>query len=73
MNIERRVTEDLKEILRSRGRAERDRYVRNLRDWLYTESKRVQDEQMGALLREENHHVYNSNIKIEEFKWSEEI
>jgi len=60
LNIEKKVVEELKVILRSKGKAGRDRYVQSLRDWLYTESKRVQDEQMEELLRDKN----NFKIKV---------
>lgn len=57
---ESRVRQELSTILSEKGSAERRNFIRDIKAFLYTESRRIRDKEMEALLKQENKHVYKS-------------
>jgi len=55
---ERRVRNEISEILSSKDAVNRDKFVKELNDFLYTEVKKVNNAEMEMFLREKNQHVY---------------
>lgn len=57
---ERRVRGELSLILSGKGSAERRNFIRDIKAFLYTESRRISDLEQEALLEQKNKHVYKS-------------
>lgn len=55
---ERRVRGELSLILSDKSTSERRIFVRDLKAFLYTESRRIRDKEMEALLKERSQQVY---------------
>ena len=55
---ERIVREDISDILKSKDRAERIEYIKQLKAYLYTESKKINDMETEKLLQDKEYMVY---------------
>jgi len=51
MNRERRVRQEISEILTEKNSIERERYAKELNAYLYTESKRIRDREIEESLK----------------------
>lgn len=59
---ESRVRQELSAILSEREPSERRRFIRDMNAFLYTESRRIRDKEMEALLKEKNQQVYSVRV-----------
>jgi len=55
---EREVREELSLILSDKAPTERKNFIRDMNAFLYTESRRIRDREMEALLKERSQQVY---------------
>lgn len=59
---EGRIREELSVILKDKSPAERRNFIKDIKAFLYTESRRIRDLEQEALLREKNQQVYKSRV-----------
>ena len=59
---EKRIRNEVSAVLRSKTPPERRNFIKDIDAFMYTEARRIRDEEMEALLKEKNQQVYRVKV-----------
>lgn len=62
MNKENQVRKIISEVLNDKTQVERDRFIKDIDAFMYTENRKISDLEQEKLLREKNQQVYSVKV-----------